>query len=193
MTSTVAGLVLAHLLSQAPTPVVPGYTEPPQHRVTLGASRVSQMGVFRDLADGPLVEVAYGFLPRGRFAQVELGGGLRAGGRREGVTVPGEVFVRARLEGRIGDSVWRPAVGPELGVTGLGADSPRPDGLPDDLDRAFAARRSPLYLSVDLAPLRFTWRDFTLSAMEVSFGAPLFPTGTSLRTELSFVSLGWTP
>lgn len=162
--------------------------------MTLGASRLSQMGVFEDLGDGPLAELSYGYLLRdrtGRFAIAEVGGGLRAGRQRTGVTVPGELFIRARLEGRIGNLVWRPAVGPELGITGLTEDSPRQDGLPDDLDRAFAARRSPVYLAIDLAPLRFTYRGFTLSAMEVALGAPLFPTGTTLRTELTLVSLGY--
>ena len=182
-----SSLLLALLLQAAPV------QERSPHRFTLGVTSVDYDAVFRATADPRVAELAYGYSPHGKWEPLELGGGLRFTRTRPGVDVPGEAFLRARLEARFGSFSWRPAAGPELGVSGLPQLGPRTDGFPDDLDQVEARRLSPLYLAVDLAPLRFHFRGFTLSAMELSLGAPLFPSGTALRTELCLLSVGYQP
>ncbi len=186
-----SSLLLALLLQAAPGPGAS--LDRSAHRLTLGVTSVDYDAVFRATADPLVAELSYGYVPSGRWAPLELGGGLRLTRARPGVRVPGEVFVRARLEARFGTFAWRPAAGPEVGLSGLLVPGPRTDAFPEDLDQVEARRLSPLYLSVDLAPLRFFFRGFTLSAMELSLGAPLFPSGTALRTELGLVSLGYQP
>ena len=126
----------------------------PEHRFTLGVAQIGYSSFFRSASDPWVGEASWGWLVRPDVLSAEVGGGLRFTARREGVDVPLEAFVRARFEAEL-FGYWRPAAGPELGVSGLARFSPRADLLPSDLDVQEARRLSPFYAGIDVAPLRF--------------------------------------
>lgn len=159
-----------------------------KHRFSAGIASISYMSFFRSSPSQLAAEVGWAMAPRFLPRGVELGAGLRATRGRPGVVLPLEVFGAARLVAQIGP--WRPSVGPELGVSGLVPLPPRADRFPEDTDQVESRRLSPLFLSVEAAPLRFQFGRWTVSALELSLGAPLFPSGTALRRDLGLLSAG---
>lgn len=187
MSRTLAGWVA--LAAALVTPAAHADTVvPSENRLTVGLTSLSFGSFFRGTPSAYALEAGYGFLRPGGFP-LELGGGLRASTGRAGVAVPLEVFGRARFIGQLG--YWEPAVGPELGWSGLSALSPRRDGLPEDLDRVEAGRLSAVYFSFDAAPLRFRFGRFTASAFELSVGSTVWPLGSAVRTEFGLLHLGY--
>lgn len=159
-----------------------------EHRVSAGVTSVSYGSFFRGTGDQWAADLGWAMTPAFLPDGMEVGAGLRATTGRTGVTLPLEVYGALRFVARIGP--WQPAAGPELGLSGLARFSPRTDGFPGDLDQMEGQRLSPLYVSFGAAPLRFRFGRWTLSALELGLGAPLFPSGTALRTQLGFVSFG---
>src|SRR5690242_3768080 len=84
------------------------------HDVSLGVTAVilTNGGVYNVTAPRLGLEAAYAY----ELGSWRLGGGLRWAPAGRG-NLPVEVYARALLSTRQG--VWRPAVGPELGLSGL--------------------------------------------------------------------------
>ncbi|HZH15331.1 MAG TPA: hypothetical protein VE057_13350, partial [Archangium sp.] len=60
----------------------------------------------------------------------------------------------------------------------------------DDLSRQQAAQLGPAYVAVHAAPLRFAFRRFTVSALELQWGTTLNRPGSTLRLQFGLVHLG---
>ncbi|HYO55009.1 hypothetical protein [Archangium sp.] len=157
------------------------------HDVSLGVTAVilTNGGVYNVTAPRFGLEAAYAY----ELGSWRLGGGLRWAPAGRG-NLPVEVYARALLSARQG--VWRPAVGPELGFSGLPIILPPEGGFPDDLSRQQAAQLGPAYMAVHAAPLRFAFRRFTVSALELQWGTTLDRPGSTLRLQLGLVHLGVT-
>jgi len=143
------------------------------------------------------LDVAYHYRPQkpGFWQSLRLTGGLRLGGAKNEVTSNEEavfdVYWRGEMIANIG--AWTPTLGPELGVTTLGRrfmwlQAP----FPDDLTRLHETKLSPLYLAFVATPLRFCFSRFTVSALELSLGAPVNGIGTVVRLQLGILHLGGT-
>ncbi|MBX5484781.1 MAG: hypothetical protein IRZ16_23405 [Myxococcaceae bacterium] len=164
---------------------------PSGHRFTAGLAQVAYSSFFRSASDPFAFEAAWSWLARPNLLSAEVGAGLRVAPGRQGVSLPLEVFARARFVAEVGP--WLPAVGPELGVSGLARLSPRSDRLPYDLDNEEAKRLSPFYAGIDAAPLRFGFGHFVLSALEIGLGAALGPPGGAVRTRITLLQVGYAP
>jgi hypothetical protein len=157
------------------------------HDVSLGVTAVilTNGGVYNNTAPRLGVEAAYAH----ELGSWRLGGGLRWAPAGRG-PLPVEVYARALLSPSLG--VWRPAVGPELGLSGLSIIVPPEGGFPEDSSRQQAARLGPAYVAVHAAPLRLAFRRFTVSALELQWGTTLHRPGSTLRLQLGLVHLGVT-
>lgn len=155
------------------------------HDVSLGVTAVTLTngGVYNVTTPRLGLEAAYAY----ELGSWRLGGGLRWAPSGRG-NLPVEVYARALLSTHLGR--WRPAVGPELGVSGLPIILPPEGGFPDDLSREQAAQLGPAYVAVHAAPLRFAFRRFTVSALELQWGTTLDRPGSTLRLQLGLVHLG---
>lgn len=160
-----------------------------EHRVQAGLARVSYASFFNSPSDPLVFEASWAWLARPDVISAEIGAGFRAAPARPGITLPVELFARARLEGRVG--YWRPAVGPEFGVSGLAGLSPRRDRLPGDLDAVEAERFSPFYGGMDAAPLRFAFGRIWASALEIGIGTGLLSPGGTVRLKVTLLSVGY--
>lgn len=155
------------------------------HDVSLGVTAVTLTngGVYNVTTPRLGLEAAYAY----ELGSWRLGGGLRWAPSGLG-NLPVEVYARALLSTHLGR--WRPAVGPELGVSGLPIILPPRGGFPDDLARQQAERLGPAYVALHAAPLRFAFRRFTVSALELQWGTTLNQPGATLRLQLGLVHLG---
>jgi hypothetical protein len=102
-----------------------------------------------------------------------------------------ELYWRGDIMGSIGP--WAPTLGPEIGASTLGTSFvgySRP--LPDDQTSLHAQKLGPFYLAFVATPLRFAFSRFTLSAFELSIGAPVIGIGSVSRFQVGFFSLGGT-
>ncbi|EPX60250.1 hypothetical protein D187_002336 [Cystobacter fuscus DSM 2262] len=155
-----------------------------EHGLSLGATAVILTnGANNKLSPRLGLEAAYTY---GREAW-RLGGGVRwvPGG---GGSLPAEVYARVLLTPPSG--TWRPAVGPEVGLSGLPINLPSRGGLPNELKDEEARRSRPFYVAVHAQPLRFVFRSFTVSALEVQWGTPIHQPGSALRLQLGLLHLG---
>src|SRR5262249_46946259 len=103
-------------------------------------------------------------------------------------SVPLELYARALLSP--GQGLWRPAVGPELGLSGVPIILAPQGGFPDELSHDQAAKLGPAYVALHAAPLRFVFPRFSLSALELQWGTTLNQPGSTLRLQLGLVHLG---
>ncbi|WP_395854228.1 hypothetical protein [Cystobacter fuscus] len=156
-----------------------------EHGLSLGATAVIfANGVNNDFTPRPGLEAAYTY---GRDAW-RLGGGVRWVPRGGG-SLPAEVYARVLLTPPSG--TWRPAVGPEVGLSGLPAVLPSfRDDLPRELEDERLRRSRPFYIAVHAQPLRFVFRSFTVSALEVQWGTPIHQPGSALRLQFGLLHLG---
>ncbi|HZI03690.1 MAG TPA: hypothetical protein VEZ71_06690, partial [Archangium sp.] len=98
-------------------------------------------------------------------------------------------YARAQLTANLG--VWRPAVGPELGLSGLRIVAQSNAGIPSDYPNTLAERFGPAYVAIHAAPLRFAFGRFTASALELQWGTQLTPRpGSVLRLQLGLLQVG---
>jgi hypothetical protein len=157
------------------------------HDVSLGVTAVTLTngGVYNVTTPRLGLDAAYAY----ELGDWRLGGGLRWAPSGRG-NLPVEVYARALLTTQLGR--WRPAVGPELGVSGLPIILPPEGGFPDDLMRRQASQLGPVYVAVHAAPLRFDFRPFTVSALELQWGTTLNQPGATLRLQFGLVHLGVT-
>ncbi|MFY0562495.1 hypothetical protein ACN28E_01525 [Archangium lansingense] len=157
------------------------------HDVSLGVTAVTLTngGVYNVTAPRLGLEAAYSY----ELGSWRLGGGLRWAPSGRG-NLPVEVYARALLSTKLGR--WQPAVGPELGVSGLPVIISPVGGFPDDLSRQQAMQLGPAYVAVHAAPLRFAFQRFTVSALEVQWGTALNQPGSTLRLQFGLVHLGVT-
>ncbi|WNG14169.1 hypothetical protein [Cystobacter fuscus] len=156
-----------------------------EHGLSLGATAVilTNGATYNVLSPRPGLEAAYTY---GRDAW-RLGGGVRwaPGG---GGALPAELYARVLLTPPSG--TWRPAVGPEVGLSGLPFIVPPRGGFPDDLANEEAREFAPVYVAVHAQPLRFVFRSFTVSALELQWGTPINRPGAALRLQLGLLHLG---
>jgi hypothetical protein len=171
-------------------PTVAHASEPMAEGVFVGWTNVQTRSFFRATPMRTAVELGWArTIDEARTGlPLELAAGLRGALPDDAGGVPGELFVRARLVARLG--YWEPALGPELGWSGLARLGSPPGGLPDDIDRVEGARLGGLYLGFDAAPLRFRFGRVTASVFELLLGAGLWPAGGVLRVEFSWLQLG---
>lgn len=161
-----------------------------RHAFRFGVTQLSQAGVVRG-SSALAGELSYSFAPNGWRLPLSFTGGLRGALPQSGQqTLPIEVFGRTQLVARFG--YWRPSLGPELGVSGLTRAPARTTGFPGDLDALEDARATPLYLSFDAAPLQFQFGRVLVSALELSLGSTLFPSGGVFRADLGLLHVGYT-
>jgi hypothetical protein len=118
-----------------------------------------------------------------------LGAGVRWAPAGRG-SFPVELYARALLSTRLGP--WRPAVGPELGLSGLPVIRLPTNGLPGDLPERQAAQLGPAYVALHAVPLRFAFGRFTASTLELQWGTSLNRPGSTLRLQLGLLHLGMT-
>jgi hypothetical protein len=138
------------------------------------------------------LDLAYHYRPQrpGFWQTLRFTGGLRAGltDNKEGVF---EVYGRGEMIANIGP--WTPTLGPELGVSTLGRHFARiQSSFPDDLTNLNEMKLSPFYISLVANPIRFCFSRFTVSAFELSLGAPVNGIGTVARFQLGILHLGGT-
>lgn len=162
--------------------------EPPSARgeLSLGLVNSSYLSFIRATPGRYAASVAWQRGLGGAWEGVHVGGGLRLSMPGEARGLPLELFARVSLEARLGP--WRPGVGPELGYSGW-------TRLSDELDPAGLFEREqgrvgPLYLAIQVAPLRFQWERWSLSALELQVGASVPPLGGASRFQLGFLSVG---
>lgn len=164
--------------------LLPGVAVAAGHEVSLGATTVSTSSFFRSTARRWGLDASYAH----ELGAWRLGGGLRLALPGGAAAVPLELYARALLTARLGS--WTPAVGPELGLSGLSVLEPLRSRLPEDISDTEAERLGPVYLALHTAPLRFTVRDFTVSALELHWGTTLSPPGATLRLQLGLLHVG---
>ncbi len=164
----------------------PGMAAASGHELSLGGTLLSTNGLSLALPSRPGIEVAYAY----DFDAWRLGGGVRWSPTERG-DPPLEAYARAQLSANLG--VWRPAVGPEVGLSGLAVVTPARYGLPRDYPDSRAELFGPAYVAIHAAPLRFAFRRVTVSALEVHWGTDLLPRpGSILRIQLGLARLGVT-
>ncbi len=118
-----------------------------------------------------------------------LGAGVRWAPAGRGA-FPVELYARALLSTHLGS--WRPAVGPELGLSGLPVILPPAGGFPEDLSERQSAQLGSAYVALHAVPLRFAFGRFTASALELQWGTSLNRPGSTLRLQLGLLHLGMT-
>ncbi|PTL77001.1 hypothetical protein [Vitiosangium sp. GDMCC 1.1324] len=167
--------------------LLPGAAAASGHDVSLGATALllTNGGVYNVTSPRLGLEAAYAH----ELGSWRLGGGVRwlPAGRGN---LPLEVYARALLSTHLG--VWQPAVGPELGLSGVPIILPPKGGFPDDLSRQQAEQLGAAYVAVHAEPLRFVFDRFTVSALELQWGTSLNQPGATLRLQLGLVHVGVT-
>lgn len=168
--------------------LLPGAAMASENELALGAPAVilSNGGVYNSTSPRFGLEAAYTH----GFESWRLGGGVRWFPVGQG-SLPLEVYARVLLSPLHG--VWRPAVGPELGLSGLPIVIAPAGGYPVDLSNLQGGKLGPLYLAVHAEPLRFVFHSFSVSALELQWGTPLNQPGAALRLQVGLVQLGWIP
>ena len=141
----------------------------PAPRLGLGASFSQPLGSARPLAPW------------------SIQAGLRAALPSTSAPLPLELYVRPQLRAELG--WWEPAVGLELGVSGLtGLMASRTSAL--DFHNLVQGLISPFYLAFTIAPLRLRLGTFRASVLELSLGSTLWPLGAAGRLQLDLLSAG---
>ena len=127
--------------------------------------------------------------PREGAKPFRIGGGVRTAAPVP--TVPLEGYLHAQLQGHFG--AWRPAAGPEVGVSGFARPHLVTTGRPDG---GIGTRREDSlglgYLAFAASPLRFELGRWTLVALEGHIGASFPPLGGAVRAQLGLVQIGFT-
>jgi hypothetical protein len=163
--------------------LLPGMASASGHELSLGGNLFSSSGLSLALPYRPGLEAAYAY----ETGSWRLGGGMRFN-FGEG-NPPLEVYARAQLTANMG--VWRPAVGPELGLSWLRVVGPANTGFPPDYPDTRTALFGPAYVAIHAAPLRFAFGRFTASALELHWGTLLTPRpGSLLRLQLGLLQVG---
>jgi len=168
----------------------PSFAHP--HEITGGFAVALWRTYYASTPTARLFDLAYHLRPqrKGILHSLRSTTGLRLGvGDNEQRVF--ELYWRGDIVGSIG--AWAPTLGPEIGASTLGTSFvgyPRP--LPDDQTSLHAQKLGPFYLAFVATPLRFCFSRFTVSAFELSIGAPVIGIGSVSRFQLGILSLGGT-
>lgn len=137
------------------------------------------------------LDIAYHYRPQrpGIWQSLRFTEGLRIGSTENDGGVF-DVYWRGEMIANLGP--WMPTLGPEFGVSTLGRYFTRFEAFPDDLTSLHETRLSPFYIAFVATPLRFVFSGFTVSAFELSLGAPVTGLGTIARFQLGILHLGGT-
>lgn len=163
------------------------------HEITAGLATAFFQGHRDSTLTAWTADVAYHYRPQrpGLLQSMRFTGGLRGGSATDDGGAVFDIYVRAAMVGHTG--AWAPTLGPELGFTTLGTAFFRyPAPFPDDLTVLNENKLSPLYLAFVVSPFRFCFYRFTLSAMELSIGAPIVGIGSIARFQLGIFNVGGT-
>ena len=162
------------------------------HEITGGVVTSFFVG-HRDLtATAWALDVGYHYrAPKpGLWQSLRLTAGIRIGGTddEEGLF---DIYGRGEMIANVGP--WTPTLGPELGITTLGRHFFRYNStFPDDLTNLNEKKLSPFYVAIVATPIRFCFSRVTLSALELSLGAPVNGFGTTARFQLGLLHVGGT-
>lgn len=181
-----AGCRVASLLLLA----LPAAAAAGENALTLGFSQLQYQSFERGSRIFQVAELSYQrpAAAQGPWHGLLLGAGLRAGPPTNDTPVPIEGFIQAQLTARLGP--WEPAVGPEIGFSGL-ARLAQNTFLPlGALYRQSSAFLGPGYLAFTAAPLRFAIGMFRVSAAELFLGTGAFPFGTAVRVQVNALKVG---
>lgn len=139
------------------------------------------------------LDIGYHYRPPqvGFWHAMRFTGGLRLGFTD---TPKGAIDVYGRVEMIANVGPWTPTLGPELGLTSLGRQFTRVIGepFPDEHTSLLETQISPFYMAFVATPLRFCFSRFTVSAFELSLGAPVMGIGSIARFHLGFLHVGGT-
>ncbi|WNG58279.1 hypothetical protein F0U59_28720 [Archangium gephyra] len=165
--------------------LLPGMASASGHELSLGGNLFSSSGLSLALPHRPGLEAAYAY----ETGSWRLGGGIRWNFSSAGGNPPLEVYARAQLTAEMG--VWRPAVGPELGLSGLRVVAASNTGFPPDYPDVRSRGFGLVYAAIHAAPLRFAFGRFTASALELQWGTLLTPRpGSLMRLQLGLLQVG---
>jgi hypothetical protein len=165
--------------------LLPGAAAASGHEVSLGATAVTLTNGGSYNITAPRVGLEAGWSREAGSWRV--GAGVRWAPAGRG-SLPLELYARALLSTRLGP--WQPAVGPELGLSGLPVILPPAGGFPTDLSERQSARLGPAYVALHAVPLRFAFGRFTASTLELQWGTSLNRPGSTLRLQLGLLHLG---
>lgn len=171
------GLILATLF-------LSGRALASEHEVSVGGSLTATSELYLTLPSRPSFEATYLYT----LDAWRLGGGVRWT-PSPGVSLPLELYVRALLSGQVGP--WQPAVGPEVGLSGVPVVPTHTNALPADYPDSRLDRFGPVYVALHAAPLRFVYRRFSASALELQWGTHVTPRpGSNLRLQVGLLRVG---
>jgi hypothetical protein len=125
--------------------------------------------------------------PRDRPPPFRVGGGLRTAAPAPSVPVEG--YLHVQVQGKFG--VWRPASGPEVGVSGFTQPTPSTRAPDDGIGSQAVDQVGPAYVAFTASPLRFAIGRWTLSAIDVHLGTTFPPFGGAARFQVGLVQLGF--
>ena len=136
------------------------------------------------------LDVAYGHKlgPKRGMSPWTVRAGLRATLPGARTPLPLELFARLELSASMGP--WKPAAGPEVGVSGLTDLGQWDENLPVELVDLEQRRVSPFYVAFGVAPLRLCLGAIGISALELQWGATLAPAGAAARFQLTYLKVG---
>ena len=175
---------MRHALILAAALLPPG-AQAAGHELSLAGGLSSTSEIYLNLPTRPGLEATYTY---GKDVW-RVGGGVRIRPTRD-VALPLEVYGRALLTAQLG-TWWQPSVGPELGLSAVPVVTPSRSALPQDYPDSRVDRFGPLYVAFHAEPLRFVFRRFTVSALEVQWGTHLAPRpGSNLRMQVGLLRLG---
>jgi hypothetical protein len=166
--------------------LLPGGVVAAGHEVSVGSTAlvVTNGGVYNPKAPYWGLEATY----TRALGAWDVGAGVRLSPGAGSASLPMEAYARALLTPRLG--LWVPAVGPEVGLSGLPVVLPPNGGFPEDLSNLEEGLLGPAYVAFHAAPLRFAWRGFTASALELQWGTTLGQPGATLRLQLGLLRVG---
>jgi hypothetical protein len=165
--------------------------DPARQEISLGVSQLQYWSLMRPSESFFTLEAAYTrpVGAEGFWRALRVSGGLRTGMPAAAAHFPLEAFARAQLTLELGP--WEAAAGPELGVSGFARLVPRPRWAENFALLDLEDERLGLgYLTFGVAPLRFRFGSFLVSALELHLGTSAFPLGSALRTQVGLLRVG---
>ncbi len=185
-----AGLALL-LATEAQAQSLATEVRRPSHELTVGATGFLFRNFLSATPPQIALDVAYHHTldTDAREELVRFTVGMRLG-LLGGARVPLEGYGRAQLVASFG--VWKPALGPEVGVTGFTRSMRlfEGTGYPDVYVSLAEQTMSPVYVALSASPLRFQFNRFTVSAAEVQVGMPVPHLTSALRVQLGILHVG---
>lgn len=185
------GLVLALPRFVMASEAIPAPARP--HEITAGAATSFFIG-HRDITNTAwMLDVAYHYRPQKNVVlqSFRFTSGMRMGRKPDDKGGVFDVYLRGDMIANVGP--WTPTLGPEIGFSTLGSRFFRyPAPFPDDLTILNEKKLSPFYMALVVNPIRFCFSRVTVSALELSLGAPMNGIGSVVRFQLGVLHVGGT-